>query len=111
MKIKGRPPRLEQIFQTYDPPLYFITICTIHRRKIGDLNTAQHAFECYIRRAREEFGVAVEKYLIMPDHMHFFVPGSNDFKLAQWVNGLKRAISVSFGATKETSALAAGIFR
>ena len=35
--IKARPPRLEQIFQTYDPPLYFITICTIHRQKIGDL--------------------------------------------------------------------------
>ena len=32
--IKGRPPRLEQIFQTYAPPLFFITICAIHRNKI-----------------------------------------------------------------------------
>ena len=50
MKIKGRPPRLEQIFQSYEPPLYFITICTIHRQKIRDLDTAHRAFENYVRR-------------------------------------------------------------
>jgi hypothetical protein len=43
--IKGRPPRLEQIFQTYAPPLFFITICAIHRKKIGDLQAAHQAFE------------------------------------------------------------------
>jgi putative transposase len=101
--IKARPPRLEQIFQTYDQPLYFITICTIHRQKIRDLGTAYRAFECYVRRARDEFGVAVGRYVIMPNHMHFFVRGSNDFKVAQWVNGLKRAISVALGATKKRS--------
>ena len=85
--IKGRPPRLGQIFQIYDPPLYFITICAIHRQKIGDLEAAYHAFEAYIRRARDEFGVAVGRYLIMPDDMHFFVRGGHAFKLAQWVNG------------------------
>ena len=56
--IKARPPRLEQIFQTYVPPLFFVTICTIHRQKIGDLEAAHHAFEAYVRRVREEFGVA-----------------------------------------------------
>ncbi len=99
--IKARPPRLEQIFQTYDQPLYFITICTIHRQKISDLGTAYRAFECYVRRGRDEFGLAVGRYVIMPNHMHFFVRGSNDFKVAQWVNGLKRAISVPLGATKK----------
>ena len=71
--IKGRPPRLEQIFQTYAPPLFFITICAIHRKKIGDLQAAHQAFEAYVRRARDEFGVGVGRYLIMPDHMHLFV--------------------------------------
>jgi REP element-mobilizing transposase RayT len=46
----------------------------------------------------------------MPDHLHFFVRGNNDFNLAQWVNGLKRAISVRIGATKKRSAPAAGLF-
>jgi len=109
--IKARPPRLEQIFQTYDPPLYFVTICTIHPQKIGDLEAADHAFEAYVRRARDEFGVGVGRYLIMPDHMHLFVRGGDDFKLAQWVNGLKRAVSVALGATMKRPLLAAGIFR
>ena len=97
--IKGRPPRLGQNFQSYDPPLFFVTICTIHRHKIGDLEAAHRAFEAYIRRAYDEFGVAVGRYVVMPDHMHLFVRGGHDFKLAQWVNGLKRPISVALRAT------------
>jgi REP-associated tyrosine transposase len=108
--IKGRPPRLKQIFQTYDPPLFFVTICTIHRQELGDLEVAFRSFEAYIRRARDEFGVAVGRYVMMPDHIHFFVRGSNGFKLAQWVNGLKRAISVALGATKKHSAWQPGFF-
>ena len=108
--IKGRLPGLEQIFQTYAPPLVFITICAIHRKKIGDLQATHQAFEAYVRRARDEFGVAVGRYLIMPDHMHFFVPGGDDFKLTQWVNGLKRAISVALGATKKRPLWQPGFF-
>lgn len=108
--IKGRPPRLKQIFQTYDPPLYFITICTIHRQKIGDLETARRAFKAYICRAHDEFGVAIGRYVIMPDHLHFFVRGSDGVKLAQWVNGLKRGISVALGATKKHPLWQPGFF-
>ena len=108
--IKGRPPRLPQIFEAYDQPLYFITICTLHRHKISDLRTAHRAFESYIHRARDEFGVAVGRYVIMPDHVHFFVRGGDNFNLAQWVNGLKRAISVSFGATKKSRLWQPGFF-
>ena len=108
--IKGRPPRLGQIFQTYDPPLYFVTICTIHRRKIGDLGAVHRAFEIYVCRGRDEFNVAVGRYVIMPDHVHFFLRGSDDFNLAQWVNGLKRAISVALRATKKRPLWQPGFF-
>lgn len=108
--IKGRPPRLGQIFQTYDPPLFFVTICTIHRKRIGDLEAAHRAFEVYSCRARDEFGVVVGRYVMMPDHMHFFVRGGDDFKLAQWINGLKRAISIALGATKERPLWQPGFF-
>jgi REP element-mobilizing transposase RayT len=108
--IKDRPPRLRQIFQTYDPPLFFVTICTIHRQKIRDLEATHHAFEAFARRARDEFGVAVGRYVMMPDHVHFFVRGSGDFNLAQWVNGLKRAISASVGATKQRPLWQPGFF-
>jgi len=108
--IKGRPPRLGQIFQTYDPPLFFVTICTLHRQRIGDLEAAHRAFGAYIRRACDEFGVAVRRYVMMPDHMLFFVRGGDDFKLAQWINGLKRAISIALGATKERPLWQPGFF-
>ena len=110
MKIKGRPPRLGQIFPTYAPPLFFVTICTIHRQKIGDLEVAHRAFEAYVRRARDKFGVGVGRYLIMPDHMHFFVRGGDDFNLARWVNRLERAISVALGATKRRPLWQPGFF-
>ena len=98
------------MFQTYDPPLYFVTIYTIHRNKIRNLEATQRTFEAYIRRARDEFGVAVGKYMMMPDHMHFFVRGGDNFNLAQWVNGLKRAISVALGATKKHPLWQPGFF-
>jgi REP-associated tyrosine transposase len=108
--IKGRPPRLGQIFQTYDPPLYFLTTCTIHRQKIRDLGTPHRALEACIRRARDEFGVAVGRYVMMPDHLYLFVRGGHDFDLPQWVNGLKRAISLPVGATKKRPLSQPGFF-
>ena len=82
----------------------------MHRHKIRDLGTAQRAFDCYVRRGRAEFGVAVGQYVMMPDHVHFFVRGSDDFNLARWVNGLKRAMSVALGATKKRPLWQPGFF-
>jgi len=42
--------------------------------------------------------------------MHLFVRGGDDFKLAQWVNGLKRAISVALGASKKRPLWQPGFF-
>ncbi len=97
--IKGRPPRLEQIFQSYDCPLFFVTFCTLHRRKIQPLAVAHQTFLRYANRACDEFNVAVGRYVIMPDHVHLFVQGDPRFRLEPWVGGLKRAISVSLGET------------
>lgn len=65
--IKNRPPRLDQIFQTYDLPLFFVTICTIHRQKIADLERVHRSFQQYIARADNEFGVAVGRYVNSPN--------------------------------------------
>ncbi len=108
--IKGRPPRLDQIFQSYDSPLYFVTICTLHRRKIVDLAAVHSAFRKYALRGETEFNVAVGRYIIMPDHLHFFVRGGADFILAQWANGLKRAMSVALGATSKQPLWQPGFF-
>jgi REP element-mobilizing transposase RayT len=108
--IKGRPPRLEQIFQSYDPPLFFITFCTFHRARIEPLNLAHEAFRTYALRGRDEFNIAVGRYVVMPDHVHLFVRGGPDFELAKWVNGLKRAMSVALERKTSTPLWQPGFF-
>jgi putative transposase len=94
--IKGRPPRLSQIFQAYPAPLFFVTICTLHRRKIPSLRIAQQVLATYGARGTSDFNVAVGRYVVMPDHLHFFVRGDQNFVLSDWVKGLKRTISKAF---------------
>ncbi|PYJ46827.1 MAG: hypothetical protein DME85_08665 [Verrucomicrobia bacterium] len=50
----------------------------------------------YGTRATMEFNAALGRYVIMPDHVHFFIRGDQNFVLANWVKGLKRAILQAF---------------
>jgi len=94
--IKGRPPRLTRVFP--DAPLYFVTFATRDCRHLSSLEQAHEAVEQYAAIALAEYSVAVGRYVIMPDHIHLFVRGSDDFILRRWVAGLKRAISVALRA-------------
>ena len=93
--IKSRPPRLTPIFNSYDAPLFFITACTLHRRPFPSLPEAQKAFVEYATRAAG-FNIAVGRYVIMPDHVHFFVCGDREFVVSEWMKGLKRVIANRF---------------
>jgi hypothetical protein len=59
---------LARIFQSYGVPLFFVTICALHRRKIPSLEAAHNALLSYGTRGTKEFSVAVGRYVIMPDH-------------------------------------------
>ena len=91
--IKDRPRRLDHIFSR--APVFFITFCTRDRKRIDPLTNANNALVKYGKDALEKFNVAVGRYVIMPDHVHFFVRGDPNFALSPWVGGLKRAISVA----------------
>jgi putative transposase len=41
----------------------------------------------------EQRGIAIGRYVIMPDHVHVFVRGGIDFVLMQWTRMLKRRLS------------------
>jgi putative transposase len=71
---------------------------------------AHEAFRKYALRGSEQFNVAVGRYVIMPDHIHFFVRGDEEFDLGKWTNGLKRAISVAVGATSKRPLWQPGFF-
>jgi putative transposase len=92
--VPNRPPRLERVFQTYDPPLYFVTFNT-HRRRRLLANERVHQRFLAFGKAGLTRGIAIGRYVIMPDHIHLFVRGSLDFVLAQWVRMLKRSLSAA----------------
>jgi REP element-mobilizing transposase RayT len=87
-----RPPRLERIFDCYDPPLYFVTFNT-HKRRTILANPRIHERLISFASIGEALGVGLGRYVLMPDHVHLFVQGSLDFVLAQWVRLLKRELS------------------
>ena len=89
--MKDRPRRLGLIY--FRSPLFFVTFCTRNHAKIPSLGLAQQAIENYGRLGLINFGVAIGRYVIMPDHVHVFVRGSLDFSLRQWVRILKRVLS------------------
>ena len=96
--MPNRPPRLEP-FQKYDPPLYFVTFNTHRRRKLL-ANTRVHSCFVNFAEAGSPRGIAVSKYVIMPDHIHLFVSGDDDFSLAQWIRVLKRTLSTVIPAPR-----------
>ena len=85
----SQPLRLDRIFQIYDPPLFFVTFCAARRRKILANTRANRAFIDDAKRGLDH-NVAVGRYVLMPDHIHFFVAGDHEFDLGMWVRGLKR---------------------
>src|SRR5947209_5919314 len=91
------PPRLDYIFQKYDPPLYFVTFNT-HRRSKVLAKPAVH--DRFIKFASDgaQRGVAIGRYVIMPDHIHLFARGAFDYPLTQCMRLLKRSLSQAIAA-------------
>jgi REP element-mobilizing transposase RayT len=76
------PPRLNLVFQKYDPPLYFVTFNT-HRRKKLLANARVHGRFIEFARAGAERGQAIGRFVIMPDHVHLFIRGCADYPVTQ----------------------------
>ena len=90
----GKPPRLDRIFQTCDPPLFFVTLCTARRQKVLANAGAHTAFLDYAKRGLDH-NVTVGRYVVKPDHIHLFVAGDHEFDLGIWMRGLKRVVAAA----------------
>jgi putative transposase len=90
--MPNRPPRLDRVFQRYDPPLYFVTF-NAHKRQKLLANAHVHAALIRFAHEGEVRGIGLGRYVIMPDHIHAFVRGDINFALRQWVRMLKRDLS------------------
>src|SRR5205809_3852262 len=62
--------RLERVW--IDAPMYFVTTCTKNRNTVLARNEVAEILLEEWRGARDRHGWAVGRYVIMPDHVHFF---------------------------------------
>ena len=89
------PPRLTTIFDPYEYPIFFITFCTRNREKILTDESIHQAFRRFTQKAQENHDVLVGRYVIMPEHIHFFVKIDRSKSLGKWIGSLKRYIGAN----------------
>ena len=70
--------RLERVW--IDWPIYFVTTCTLKRRSILASNEVAKILSDEWKNAHNRHGWAVGRYVIMPDHVHFFCSAELDAK-------------------------------
>ncbi|MBU0678097.1 MAG: transposase [Verrucomicrobia bacterium] len=81
------------VFNRFDPPLYFITICAFNRKAVL-ASSFFHSHFSRVMALQSEKGVTCGEYVIMPDHIHFFVQCRRDYRIGPTVGFLKKALSV-----------------
>ncbi|MDF7824209.1 transposase [Pontiellaceae bacterium B12227] len=90
----NKPHRLDQVFHSYDAPVYFVTFCTAGRKPILANEAVHAAFRNYAKKA-EPRGIAVGRYVIMLDHIHCFIRMAPSHTLGTTVRMMKRALTKS----------------
>jgi len=70
--------RLERVW--IEQPIYFITTCTNRRHALLATKEAAEILVEEWHSARERHGWAVGRYVIMPEHVHFFAAAELDAK-------------------------------
>ena len=72
-------------------PVYFLTICTAHRRKILPAPRVAEILVESWHAAAKVHGWMIGRYVIMPDHVHFFAaPGTDAKSLSAFLRDWKK---------------------
>jgi len=95
---KNTPPRLAQIFQSYDTPIYFVTINTWQRMRILDQPIVHASFIEYARSNAQQ-GRCIGRYVFMPDHIHLFVRLNRETRLNTFIRLLKQHLGKTLSTT------------
>ena len=100
--VKTSSPRLSWLHSSVRP-FYFVTICTYRRQAILANESIHTEFREFCRRGEEQ-GIAIGRYVVMPNHIHVFVAMPRDgMSLPQWAKSLKSVLGKGL--------LAAGVSR
>jgi REP element-mobilizing transposase RayT len=52
----------------------------------------EKAFIEFAQTAESDFGIAVGRYVILPEHLHFFVATPEHYRLGKWIGTLERCL-------------------
>jgi len=87
--------RLERIFVS-GAPIYYLTVCVHKRRPLLTRPAAADVLVEQWHRARELHQWVVGRYVVMPDHVHFFAsPAGDEAKpLSGFMNYWKRSTAL-----------------
>lgn len=81
-------------------PIYFFTFCAARRRAILANDTVHQCLREIWTRAQEADGWHVGRYVVMPDHVHFFArPALNASGRAEWLKMTKSVSARRIAAT------------
>jgi putative transposase len=98
---KQRLSRLDVIF--VDAPIYFVTACTVERRK-SLAHPAVHKALIEFANDGPAHGAWLGRYVLMPDHLHAFVALDDEkITLGKWMKSLKNTLSKTLRARKISS--------
>jgi len=86
--------RLRRLEWTYkDCPIYYLTLVAHDRKALFASRSLHAAFIAFAEEATHH-GVAVGRYVLMPDHIHLFAAfGLDSPNISAWVKSLKNALS------------------
>lgn len=87
-------------FESWDrSPIIFVTACTAHRKPIL---ASPHMYELIVSAWRAANEWLVGRYVIMPDHVHFFCsPASPESRaLAKWMQYWKALVTKNWSGAK-----------
>ncbi len=82
--------RLDEVYEGYS--IYFITACTHNRQALLNNELIHTAFRSFCEKARDR-NVFIGRYVLMPDHTHFFVTLPNGYDLSIWMKSFKNSLS------------------
>ena len=94
MAEHGHLKRLDRIW--VPAAIYFITVCAFDRRSVLVSREAHEILRGEWETARQRYGWLVGRYVVMPDHVHFFC--------AERAEGAQHRLSRFVGQWKEWTA-------
>ncbi len=95
--------RLDEIYPAYRSPVFFITVCTYRRKPVLAAARLAGIIVDALRKAPSDHGWVVGRYVVMPDHIHFFCGPAGDGarKLSSFVGFWKRSTGMAIRKSGE----------